>query len=46
MTCNMVKVKKAGTWGKPNILASFTKVKRVERVDLNGKTEVFMKAIL
>lgn len=46
MTCNMDKEKKVGMMEKPNTLVNFIRVKRMVKVDSNGKMEASMMAIL
>ena len=43
---SMVKGKKAGTMAKLNTSEHSIRVKRMEKADLNGKMEAFMRAIL
>lgn len=46
MTFNMDKEKKVGMMEKPNTLASFIRVKRMVKVDSNGKMVASMTEIL
>lgn len=46
MICNMVMEKRVGIMLRLSILVHFIRGRKMGRVDLNGKMEVFMKEIL